>query len=89
MVPLGDLVAKAMRRTPAKVSFQTMSTLCKFFTHFLTSGDQHLIQELVDLHAVKVNPGNLVISTQFFNTLVSEENLKDAPHLRFYLLLAM
>ena len=30
-----------------------------------------------------------MVATGFFNTLVSEENLKGAPYLRFYLLLTM
>ena len=56
IVSMSDLVAKSMRRTPAKVTNWTMSTLCKFFAQFLESGDQSLLQEVQDFHAARVNP---------------------------------
>ena len=65
-VQMSDLVAKTARRIPAKISPVTLRTLGKFFSQFLTSGDQHLIQELVDFHSVKVNPRNLVVPAVFF-----------------------
>ena len=84
---LGDLVAKAQRRTPAKVSFTTMAWLTKFFVQFLEDESLHLVHELVDFHSAKVNPRNLVVSTAFFQFLVTEEGLKKTPLLRHYLLL--
>ena len=65
IVAMADLVAKAMRRTPAKVSNWTMSTLCKFFVQFLESGDQQLLQEAQDFHAARVNPRALSVPFSF------------------------
>ena len=79
-------MAKAGRRHPAKISANTLSTLCKYFTQFLASGDQHLIQELVDFHPQGVNPRSLVVSTSLFSTLVTEEALLTLPLFRHYLL---
>ena len=83
---LTDLVAKATRRTPAKVSMGTMSWLTKFFVGFLEDEALHLVHELVDFHCAKVNPRNLVVST-IVQCLLSEDGLKTAPLLRHYLLL--
>ena len=88
VVMMADLVAKSARRNPAKISATVLTTLCKFFSQFLASGDQHLIQELVDFHSVKVNPVALVVSNSFFQTLVADECLQKAPCLRHYLLLS-
>ena len=83
-----DLVAKATRRTPSKVNPRTMQTLCRFLSQFLHSGQQHLLQELVDFHAAKVNPRRLVMAPAFFETLTNEKALEDAPLLRYYLCLS-
>ena len=61
IVSMSDLVARSMRRTPAKVSASTMSILCKLFSQFLESGDQKLLQELQDVHATRVNPQTLSV----------------------------
>ena len=65
IVAMSDLVAKSVRRTPAKVSNWTMSTLCKFFVQFLESGDQSLLQEVQDFHAARVNPKCLSVPFRF------------------------
>ena len=88
IVAMSDLVAKSMRRTPAKISVWTMSTLCKFFVQFLESGDQSVLQELQDFHAARVNPKSLSVPFSFFHSLTTEQNLSNAPYLRFYLLLS-
>ena len=86
-VPLGDLVERAHRRHPAKISPTVMSTLVKYFVQYLGSGDHHLIQELVDYHSVKVNPRELIVSNQFFSTLVTEAPFLKTPYTKHYLLL--
>ena len=86
-VSMADLVSKAARRNPAKISSVVLSTMAKFFGQFLENGYQHLIQELVDFHAMKVNPRELVVANNFFHTLVSEDALLHNPYTRHYLLL--
>jgi hypothetical protein len=87
-VQMGELIAKAAKRNPAKISPVVLQTLAKFYVQFLGSADQFLIQELVDFHAMNVNPRDLVVSNVFFGTLVNEECLQKAPFLRHYLLLS-
>ena len=86
-VQLGDLIARAQRRNPAKISSTTLAVLCKLYVGFLADGQQDLVQELVDFHAEKVNPRELVISTSFFQLLVNEEVLVKFPHFKMYLIL--
>ena len=86
-VQMGDLVAKASKRNPAKISPSVLNTMAKFFVQFLQSGDQHLLTELVDFHSMKVNPRDLVVSNNFFQILVSEGGLLKTPYVRHYLLL--
>ena len=86
-VRMSDLVAKASRRTPARVPTQTLTSLCKFFALNLQEGSVHLIQELVDFHAAKVNPKALVVGQGFFGTLTNEDALSNKPLLRHYMLL--
>ena len=84
---LSELVAKAHRRTPARVSAATLNFLAKFFVQFLDEDSMHLVSELVMFHNAKVNPRDLVVSTTLFQFLVSEQGLQKAPHVRHYLLL--
>jgi hypothetical protein len=86
-VILGDLVAKAGKRSPAKIMPLVLNTLAKFFVQFLETDDMHLLKEIVDFHSVKVNPRELVVSGSFFQTLVGEEPLSKAPLLRMHILL--
>ena len=87
IVSMADLVSKALRRTPAKVSQTTMTILCKVFSQSLQSGHPELINELVDFHAARVNPRNLVITPNFFGLVQKEEGLARAPFLKHYLIL--
>ena len=61
-------MAKAARRNPAKINSVVLSTMAKFFVQFLEGGYQHLIQELVDFHAMKVNPREVVVTNTFLQT---------------------
>ena len=82
-----DLVARASRRNPAKMGHQSLSTLTTYYNQFLKSGDVHLVKELVDFHAERINPAELVISNVFFESLVNEEALNEAQVLKHYLVL--
>ena len=84
---MSELIAKAAKRNPAKISPTVLATLSKFYVKYLESGDLHLIQELVDHHAATVNPRELVVRNAFYLFLVTEETLRKAPNLRHYLLL--
>ena len=86
-ITMGDLIARASKRNPAKISPRILQTLAKFFTQFLGSGDQHLVNELIDYHSHKVNPRELVVNNAFFEALTNEEALRGASLLRHYLLL--
>ena len=83
---LSDLVAKPMKRNPAKMSNRAMGSLAKFYTMFLNTGDQSLVSELIDWHSANINPKDLVVNNAFFETLISEEAFSSAPHLRVHLL---
>lgn len=84
---MSDLIARASKRNPAKISPLVLSTLTKFYVQFLESGDAHLVKELVDFHASRVNPGELCVPNTFFQSLTSEELLLKTPYLRHFLLL--
>ena len=84
---IGDLVARAGRRNPAKISPQTMQTFAKYFLQFLNSGDVILVKELIDFHSTFVNPRELVVSGSFYKILTDEEILLKYPYLRHYLIL--
>ncbi len=84
---LGELAALAGRRIPARITGYVMQTLVKYYTQFLSGGDQHLVDELVDFHSTMVNPRELTVSNAFFVTLSSDKALSQAPYLRHYLLL--
>ena len=86
-VNIQDLVARASKRNPAKVAVGAMMNLAKYYTQFLSSGDQYLVTELVDYHSTFVNPRDLTVPTAFFQCLVSEEHLQKCPFTRHYLLL--
>ena len=43
--------------------------------------------DLVDFHSTHVDPKELVVSTSFFQHLVSEEALSKCPYTRMYLLI--
>ena len=84
---MGDLVSKAQRRNPAKISPQVLLTLCKYFTQFLEEGEGHYVQELVDFHSSTVNPNELVVSNAFYQSLTSSPELQNKGPVRHYLLL--
>ena len=87
-VSLNDLAAKAARRLPARVSASNMSILCKCFNQFLSAGHQHLLQELVDVRAAKVNPKKILAPLAYCQSLAADENLRQMSHLRHYLILS-
>ena len=84
---MGDIVARADRRNPAKVSTATLQCLTKFFVQFSEGGNKELLEELVDFHSTYVNPREVVVSTAFFQALVKEPVLMKCPHVKLYLLL--
>jgi len=85
---LADIVAKAQRRTPAKVQPHALESIAKYFVRFLENKAKDLALEICDFHACRVNPHEIMVPPSFFGTLASEENLKRAPHVRHYLLMA-
>ena len=85
-VTLGDIVAKASRRNPAKISPKVLNCLAKFWMQFLESGDQKLVQEFVEWHASEVNPKELVVSNAYYQALVDEGEFTQRPFCRMYLL---
>ena len=86
-ITMGDLIAKVGKKMPTKISVESLRILVKFYVQFINSGDQNLVEELVDFHSTHVNPRELVVSTRFFQFLTSEPALENAPFLRHYLLL--
>ena len=86
-VPIADIVAKVLKRNPAKMPTRILETLAKFYIQFLGQGEQNLINELIDFHSTNVNPKELVVNNAFFEALTSEAALLKTPLLRHYLLL--
>lgn len=86
-VSFGDLVSISSRKNPAKISVHQMQTLCKVYMGFLENGMPELIQDLIDFHSDTVDPKEIIVSSGFLQSLISEEALKTCPHLRVHLIM--
>ena len=84
-VSLGDLVAAAQKRNPAKISPTTWLTLGKYYIGFLENGVVDLIEDLHEYHSNTVDPRELCVSMSFFGLLDAEPALKKCPQVRHYL----
>ena len=73
---LGDLVAAAQKRNPAKISPTTWLTLEKYYIGFLENGVVGLIEDLHEYHNNTVDPRELCVSMPFFGLLDAEDALK-------------
>jgi hypothetical protein len=82
-----DIVAKAFRRSPAKVKEVALQALAKYYSLHASGGTKYLADELIDYHSQVVNPRDLVITTAFFQHLASEKIFEKTPFLRHYLVL--
>ena len=85
-VLITELVIKAQKRTPQRLSASALHTIAKFYCLHL-DGLTHLVSELIDFHSQKVNPGDLQISITFINLITIEKSLAQAPLVRLYLFL--
>ena len=84
---VGDIVARAQRRSPAKVQQSSMLSLTKYYLKHLENESKYLAEELIDFHCHMVNPKDLVISSNFFNTLAYAPGFQNYPLVRHYLTL--
>ena len=84
---VGDIVAKAERKTPVKLQRSSMLSLTKYYLKHLGDECKYLAEELIDYHCQNVNPKDLVISSQLLQTLALEGGFKNKPLLRHYLTL--
>ena len=82
---LGDLVAAAQKRTPAKISPTTWLILGKYYIGFLKNGVVDLIEDLQEYYSNTVDPRELCVSISFFALLEAEEPLRKCPQVRHYL----
>ena len=80
-VSLGDLVAAAQTRNPAKISPTTWLTLGKYYIGFLENGVLGLIEDLHEYHRNTVDPKELCASISFFGLLEAEGGLKSVLRL--------
>ena len=87
-VSLGDLVAHACRKNPAKIQVTTWQTLSKYYIGFLENNVVELMEDLHELHSQNVDPSEVSVSMAFYQFLHSEKSLKKCPHVRHFLLLA-
>ena len=87
-VALHNLVSKAQRKNPAKISIGTWQTLSKFFVGFLENDQMGLVEDLTEYHSACVDPRDLTASTEFFKLIANEDAFKACPHLRCHLVLA-
>ena len=85
-VAVGDLVAHAQRRNPAKIMPQTWMSICKYYVSFLENDVVDLVDDLQEFHSANVDPLELSVPTTFFSLLTSEEALKKCPQVRHYLM---
>ena len=76
---VGDVVSRASRRTPAKVSQHCMLSLTKYFLKHLEDGTKHLAGELIDFHSQNVNPKDLVVSSNFSRPSPSSKATRTSP----------
>ena len=65
-VSLGDLVAAAQKRNPAKISPTTWLTLGKYYIGFLEKGVLDLIEDLHEYRRNTVDPRKLCVSISLF-----------------------
>ena len=84
---VGDVVSRATRRTPAKVSQHSMLSLTKYYLKHIENDAKYLADELIDHHSQNVNPKDLVVSSNFFQTLALEPGFQNFPFVRHYLTL--
>ena len=84
---VGDIVSRACRRTPAKVGQHSMLSLTKYYLKHLEDDSGYLAEELIDYHCQTVNPKDLVVSSNFFQTLALEPGFERVPLVRHYLTL--
>lgn len=83
---VGDIVARAQRRSPHKVSERALQSLTLFYLRHLEDKQPHLAIELQEFHSAKVNPRELQMSAAFFFAVANEKELKGCPLLRHYLI---
>ena len=85
---VGDIVAKAERRTPVKLQRSSMLSLTKYYLKHLDDECKYLAEELIDFHCQNINPKDLVVSSNFFQTLAIEAGFVSKPLVRHYLTLS-
>ena len=85
-VVIGDLVAKAAKRSPANIVPPTMQALA-IVGQYLEADRLRPLQDIADFHSMRGNPRELVVTTTFLKVLNDEENLRRAPFLKMYSLL--
>ena len=84
-VQVGDLVAAAQKRNPAKITPLTWMTLVKYYVGFLENGVPELVEDLHEFHSECVDPRDLTVSTSWFSLITPEEALKKCPQVRHFL----
>ena len=72
-VSVGDLVASAQKKNPAKVSPQTWMSLTKYYIGFLENGVADLLEDLAEFHSHCVDPRELTVSLKLFSLLATDE----------------
>ena len=65
-----------------------MLGLTKYYLKHLDDECMYLAEELIDYHCQNVNPKDLVISSQFFQTLATDAGFLNKPLVRHYLALS-
>ena len=77
-VSLGDLVAHASRKNPAKIQITTWQTLSKYYIGLLENNVVELMEDLHEFHSQNVDPSEVSVSMAFYQLLHSEETLNSA-----------
>ena len=87
-MPLGEIIAKAAHRSPARLGDRTLTGLAKYYIKHLENNSQDLLEELQQFHSATVNPREVQVPVHFFEALAKEPAFKDMPYFRHYAVLS-
>lgn len=86
-LPLGEILARAQHRSPARLGERVLSGLAKYFLKHIETSTTFLAQELQDFHSARINPKELCVPVIFFETLGKEQAFTSMPFFRHYAVL--
>ena len=83
-----DLIASAAKQQPLSQVRTLLEILAKFYERTHHAGTPELVHEIIQLHSMEVNPGEVTVSGKFFEDLCKEDMRQEVPYLRHYCVVA-